>query len=55
MLFNCLPENIIRQFLIFMKYNGVPIETINQMWFLENLSEGNKNIFDFIKRITIWH
>lgn len=28
----------------------IPIIAINQMWFLENLSEGNKNFFDIIKR-----
>lgn len=29
----------------------VPIDVINQMWFLENLSEGNKKLFDISKRI----
>jgi exopolysaccharide biosynthesis polyprenyl glycosylphosphotransferase len=28
----------------------IPLEAINQMWFLENLSEGNKNLFDLYKR-----
>ena len=28
----------------------IPIVAINQMWFLENLSEGNKTSFDVIKR-----
>jgi exopolysaccharide biosynthesis polyprenyl glycosylphosphotransferase len=28
----------------------VPIESINQMWFLENLSEGSKSWFDALKR-----
>ncbi len=28
----------------------VPIEAISQMWFLENLSEGNKRWFDSVKR-----
>lgn len=28
----------------------IPIIAINQMWFLENLSEGNKTFFDIIKR-----
>lgn len=31
--------------------NGkVPVENINQDWFLENLAEGEKNYFDFAKR-----
>ncbi len=29
----------------------IPIQAITQMWFLENLSEGNKTLFDLIKRI----
>lgn len=29
----------------------VPIDTINKMWFLENLSEGDKKAFDSTKRI----
>lgn len=28
----------------------IPIQAITQMWFLENLSEGNKTLFNFIKR-----
>lgn len=28
----------------------VPIDAINQMWFLENLSEGSKTLFDAVKR-----
>ncbi|MCG2697716.1 sugar transferase, partial [Candidatus Parcubacteria bacterium] len=28
----------------------IPIVAINQMWFLENLSEGNKMLFDIAKR-----
>jgi len=28
----------------------IPIETISQMWFLDNLSEGNKSAFDAFKR-----
>ena len=52
-LFNCLPLKI--SYVSFPNFyenitGRVPIETINQMWFLENLSEGNKNAFDFIKR-----
>lgn len=29
----------------------VPIEAISQMWFLENLNESNKFVFDFFKRL----
>lgn len=29
----------------------VPLELINKTWFLENLSEGNKSAYDFLKRI----
>jgi exopolysaccharide biosynthesis polyprenyl glycosylphosphotransferase len=29
----------------------VPVDAINQMWFLENLSEGDKGLFDLFKRI----
>ncbi len=29
----------------------VPVEAITQMWFLENLSEGNKKWFDIFKRL----
>ena len=33
--------------------NGkVPVENINQDWFLENLAEGEKNYFDFAKRLS---
>lgn len=31
--------------------NKVPIDAINQAWFLENLDEGNKKLFDLSKRI----
>lgn len=31
--------------------NQVPLGAINQTWFLENLSEGNKNIYEVFKRI----
>ena len=31
--------------------NKVPIDAINQMWFLENLNEGNRVFFDKTKRI----
>ncbi len=53
-LFSCLPLkiNIINLPNFYESVTGrVPIEAINQMWFLENLSEGSKYFFDFIKRI----
>lgn len=28
----------------------IPIEAINQMWFFENINEGNKHFFDLLKR-----
>jgi len=31
--------------------NKIPIDAINQMWFLENLNEGSKVLFDRIKRV----
>ena len=30
----------------------IPLEDINQFWFLENLQEGKKNFYDLLKRIT---
>ncbi len=52
-LFDCLPLKInftsIQNFYE-MITGKVPIESINKMWFLENLSEGNKNLFDVFKR-----
>lgn len=53
LLFECLPLKITFISLINFYENitgKVPIEAINKMWFLENLSEGNKNTFDTIKR-----
>ncbi len=32
-------------------HEKVPVESINQTWFLENLQEGDKNYFDFLKQI----
>ncbi len=52
-LFNCLPFKVSFVSLsdIFENITGrVPIDIINQTWFLENLSEGNKDWFDRIKR-----
>lgn len=53
-LFACLPLkiNYVSLSEIFENITGkVPIDTINQAWFLENLSEGNKNVFDRLKRV----
>jgi exopolysaccharide biosynthesis polyprenyl glycosylphosphotransferase len=52
-LFDCLPLNI--RYLSLANFyeqltGKVPIEEINQMWFLENLSDGRKNWFDWFKR-----
>ncbi|MEK7203622.1 MAG: sugar transferase [Patescibacteria group bacterium] len=30
----------------------VPLETINQLWFLENISRGEKRFYEFLKRLT---
>lgn len=52
-LFECLPLkiNYIGLPYFYETITGkVPIEAINQMWFLENLSEGSKTLFDAIKR-----
>lgn len=52
-LFDCLPLKI-NYFSLPRFYEmitgKIPLETINQMWFLENLSEGSKAWFDTIKR-----
>lgn len=53
-LFSCLHLNInffsLANF--YEKITGkIPIDAINQMWFLENLNEGNKKVLDFLKRI----
>jgi len=53
-LFSCLPLNIriINLPNFYEEITGkVPIEAINQMWFLENLSQGKKTGFDLFKRI----
>ena len=54
-LFNLLRHKI--SFISFENFyeqvNGkVPVENINQDWFLENLAEGEKNYFDFAKRLS---
>ena len=54
-LFACLSLklNFISLPLFYENFTGkVPLSTINQMWFLENLSEGNKALFDTTKRIA---
>jgi exopolysaccharide biosynthesis polyprenyl glycosylphosphotransferase len=53
-LFNCLPLkiNYINLPNFYESITGkIPIESIDKMWFLENLSEGSKRWFDIIKRI----
>ncbi|MDD5290999.1 MAG: sugar transferase [Patescibacteria group bacterium] len=53
-LFGCLPLKISYTSLpnFYENITGrVPIESINQMWFLENLSEGRKSLFGFTKRL----
>lgn len=52
-LFSCLPLKI--NFISLPNFyetitGKIPIEAINKMWFLENLNEGNKSIFNFVKR-----
>lgn len=52
-LFACLPQklNFIRLANFYESITGrIPLEAINQMWFLENLNEGRKITFDSIKR-----
>ncbi len=53
-LFKCLPLKI--NFLSFHHFyenvtGKVPVDIINKIWFLENLTEGNKKIYDSFKRI----
>ncbi len=53
-LFSCLPHNVtfVNLTSFYESISGkVPIDDINQMWFLENLNEGNKKWFDIFKRI----
>jgi exopolysaccharide biosynthesis polyprenyl glycosylphosphotransferase len=52
-LFSCLPLKVnFQNFSNFyeMITGRVPIEAISETWFLENLSEGSKRTYDFIKR-----
>ena len=53
-LFDCLPLKInffnITNF--YEKIIGkVPVTTVEQVWFLENLSESNKNLYEVVKRV----
>ncbi len=55
MLFQCLSLKL--NFVNFTHFyeditGKVPINIINKTWFLENLEEGNKNIYDKFKRLT---
>ncbi len=53
-LFSCLPLKVnFHNFSNFyeMITGRVPIEAISETWFLENLSEGSKRTYDFIKRV----
>jgi len=54
LLFDCLPMKI--NFVGLLKFyetitGKVAVEAVNQMWFLENLNEGDKYYFDKLKRI----
>lgn len=53
-LFECLPLKVsfFDSANFYEKIMGkVPIATIEQVWFLENLSESNKNLYEILKRI----
>lgn len=53
-LFSCLPLKVNYSTLsnFYENITGkIPVSVINQMWFLENLNEGNKNGFDSLKRL----
>lgn len=53
-LFDCIPlkVNFVSLANFYENITGkIPIDSINQMWFLENLSESNKSFFDFFKRV----
>lgn len=54
-LFNCLSLNITFYSLVdfYENINGkVPVETIDQNWFISNLNEGNRHYFNIFKRIA---
>jgi exopolysaccharide biosynthesis polyprenyl glycosylphosphotransferase len=53
-LYQCLPQGIIfldakKAYELF--FYKVPIDTLDESWFLENLKEGEKKVYDKIKRI----
>lgn len=53
-LFDCLPFNVVfyTQSDFYENINGkVPLESINQNWFISNLNEGNKRFFNILKRL----
>ncbi len=53
-LFECLPLKVnFQNFSDFYEIitGRIPIEAIGETWFLENLSEGNKSSYDYIKRV----
>jgi exopolysaccharide biosynthesis polyprenyl glycosylphosphotransferase len=55
LLFECLPLKISFTNLadFYENVSGkIPLEVIDKMWFLENLSEGDKSSFDLFKRMT---
>lgn len=53
-LFNCLSLNVAfySQVDFYENINGkVPVESIDQSWFINNLNEGNRHYFNLVKRI----
>lgn len=53
-LFDCLSLNVVFYSLVDFYENinsKVPIESINQSWFITNLNEGNRRYFNIVKRI----
>jgi exopolysaccharide biosynthesis polyprenyl glycosylphosphotransferase len=53
-LFDCLSLNVVFYSLVDFYENinsKVPIESINQAWFINNLNEGNRHYFNIVKRI----
>lgn len=54
-LFACLPlkVNFINLPLFYEQVTGkIPTNVINQMWFLENLTEGGRSNYNFVKRVS---
>ena len=55
-LFDCLSLNVAFYNLVdfYESINGkVPVEAIDQTWFIANLNEGNKHYFNIFKRTLI--